>query len=172
MAKPYYERPVSGDLILYAVVQMLEWQVIGDKRKLKLHTSLSSYPLISLSSEESEEFAEGWRMARWAEVKDEELVVSAPTSPQRVPLFRVEGLPRLADRAFTLPALYAELGHTAPLATDAYMAGIHQAILSPDGLYMGDHSIQQLGKPLKLGRIVYATEHDYKLRGMYESGNT
>lgn len=180
MAKPYYERPVSGDLILYAVVQMLEWQVYGDKRKLKLHTSLSSYPLISLSSEESEEFAEGWRMARWAEVKDEELVACgesisaspAPTNPQRVPLFRVEGLPRLADRAFTLPALYAELGHTAPLATDAYMAGIHQDILSPDGLYMGDHSIQQLGKPLKLGRIVYATEHDCKLRGLHESGNT
>ena len=71
-AKPYYERPVSGDLILYAVVQMLEWQVYGDKRKLKLHTCLASYPLISLSSEESEEFAEGWRKARWAEVKDEE----------------------------------------------------------------------------------------------------
>lgn len=53
-------RPVSGDVILYSLVQYMEWSILPDKRTLKLFTGLSNHPVVHLGEEESYDFYAAW----------------------------------------------------------------------------------------------------------------
>lgn len=53
-------RPVSGDVILYSLVQYMEWSILPDKRTLRLFTGLSNHPVVHLGEEESYDFYAAW----------------------------------------------------------------------------------------------------------------
>lgn len=56
-----FTRPVSGDTLLCSAVWMCEWKQGSDgKRKLCAHTNSSSFPVLHLSSAESEAFHKQW----------------------------------------------------------------------------------------------------------------
>lgn len=53
-------RPVSGDVIMYSLVQYMEWSILPDKRTLRLFTGLSNHPVVHLGEEESYDFYTAW----------------------------------------------------------------------------------------------------------------